>query len=262
MKKMWLAVAGAVVLILAVVGVAGCNGDSGVTLASSNGELKLSLNSQQDGIWVSGTGKVYATPDIAVLRLGVEVQKPTVAEAQAEAQVAMDRIMEALKAQGIDEKDIQTQYFNVQKVSEWDKVYENGESREIIIGFRVMNVVSAKIRDVEKAGEVIDAVAVAGGDSTRIDSISFTIDDPSPYYEEAREEAVKYAKAKAEQLAEAAGVKLGKLAYITENSYMPTSNYYSRDMVMAESAGGMSTSISAGEMEVTTSVQMAYAIAD
>ena len=262
MKKIWLAVAGVVVLILAVVGVAGCNGDDGVTLASSNGELKLSLNNQQDGIWVSGTGKVYATPDIAILRLGIDVQEPTVAEAQAEAQTAMDRVMEALKAQGIDEKDIQTQYFNIQKVSEWDKVLENGMSEEIIIGFRVTNVVSAKIRDVEKAGEVIDAVAAAGGDSTRIDSISFDIDDPSPYFEQAREEAVKYAKDKAEQLAEAAGVTLGKLAYITENSYVPSANYYSRDMITAEAASGVATSVSAGEMEVTTTVQMAYAIAD
>jgi len=261
MKKLWLAVVG-VVLILAVVGMAGCNGEEGVSLSGVNGELKLSLNNQQDGIWVSGTGKVYVSPDIAILRLGIDVQKPTVAEAQAEATVAMDQVMEALKSQGIDEKDIQTQYFNIQKVSEWDKVYEDGGSREIIIGFRVNNVVSAKIRDVEKAGEVIDAVAVAGGDSTRIDSISFTIDDPSPYYEEAREEAVKYAKAKAEQLAAAAGVKLGKLAYITENTYMPSPNYYSRDMVMAEAAPGVTTSISAGEMEVTTSVQMAYGIAD
>jgi uncharacterized protein YggE len=260
MKKLWLAVIGAV-LVLAVVGLTSCEGDGGVALGS-NGDIRVSLDSQQDGIWVSGTGKVYAKPDIAVLRLGIDVQRETVAQAQAEAQVAMDQVMEALKSQGVDEKDIQTQYFNIQKVTKWDKVYEDGTEQEIIIGFRVANVVSAKIREVEKAGEVIDAVAAAAGDATRIDSISFTIDDPSPYYEEAREEAVKYAKAKAEQLAEAADVELGKLAYITESTYMPSPNYYSRDMVMAEAAPGMSTSISAGEMEVTTTVQMAYSIAD
>jgi uncharacterized protein YggE len=261
MKKIWLAVVG-VVLVLAVVGMTGCNGDGGVTLAGGDGELKLSLNSQQDGIWVSGTGMVYAEPDIAILRLGIEVMKETVTEAQAEAQVAMNDVVEALKAQGIEEKDIQTQYFTIQRITDWDKYYEEREGVEYLIGYKVTNIVSAKIRDVDKAGEVIDAVAIAGGDLTRIDSINFTIDEPSEYYAQAREEAIDYAKAKAEQMAELAGVKLGQVTYITENSYMSSPNYYSRDAVVAESAAGVSTSISTGEMEISTSVQMAFSISD
>ena len=261
MKKLWLAVAG-LALILAVVGITGCGSDDGITLTGGDGELKINLNSQQDGIWVNGTGKVYATPDVAILRLGIEVQRETVAAAQAEAQEAMDRVMKALKDEGIDEKDIQTQYFNIQKVTRWDKVYEGNGEQEIVVGYRVTNVVSAKIRDVEKAGNVIDAVAIAGGDLTRVDSISFTVDDPTPYYEQAREQAIKYAEAKAKQLAEVAGVKLGKPTYISESTYMPSPNYYSRDMVMAEAVPEATTSISPGEMEIITNVQMAYSIDD
>ena len=261
MKKLWLAVV-AVALVLAVVGVAGCNGDGGVTVAGGEGELKFSLGNQQEGIWVNGTGTIYAKPDIAVLRLGIEVQRSTLADAQADAQVAMDNVMEALKDQGVKEEDIQTQYFNIQHIQDWDKYYDEREGEPVIIGYRVTNVVSAKIRDVEKAGEVIDAAAEAGGDLTRIDGISFTVDDPSPYYKEAREEAVKYAKEKAEQLATAAGVKLGSPVYITENTYYPSPNYISRDMAVAESAGGVSTPISAGELEITTTVQINYSIAD
>lgn len=255
MKKLWLAVIG--VAVLAVVGLTGCSGD-GVTLASGDGEISLNITNQQEGIWVSGTGTVYAPPDIAVLRLGIEVMRDTVTEAQAEAQVAMNDVKEALKAQGIEEKDIQTQYFNIQRVTDWDKYYENGEQREYIIGFKVTNIVSAKIRDIEKAGEVIDAVAEAAGDLTRIDSISFTVDEPSTYYAEAREEAIKYAQAKAEQMAELAGVTLGKVTYISENTYMYSPNYYARDVVVPEAAPG--TSISPGEMEITTTVQVAYSI--
>jgi uncharacterized protein YggE len=262
MKKLWLAVAVGAVLIMSVVGVTGCTGDEGVVLGSTDGEIKLSLNSQQEGIWVSGTGKVYAEPDIAVLRLGVEVQRETVAQAQSEATEAMDRVIESLKGQGVDEKDIQTQYFNIQKVSRWDKVYEEGGEQEIIIGYRVTNIVSARIRDVEKAGEVIDAVAAAGGDLTRIDSINFEIDDPTPYYEQAREQAIDYARAKAEQMAEVAGINLGKATYLTENTYYASSNYYGRDMAVYEPAPVVPASISPGEMEITTTVQIAFSIVD
>ena len=255
---LWLLVA----LILAVVGITGCGSDDGITLTGGDGELKINLNSQQDGIWVNGTGKVMATPDVAILRLGIEVQRETVAAAQAEAQEAMDRVMEALKDEGVYEKDIQTQYFNIHKVTRWDKVYEDNDEQEIVIGYKVTNVVTAKIRDVETAGDVIDAVAIAGDDLTRIDNISFTVDDPKPYYEQAREQAVEYAEEKAKQLAEVAGVKLGKPTYISESTYMPSPNYYGRDAVMAEAAPAPSTSISPGEMEITTNVQMAYSIAD
>ena len=91
--------------------------------------------------------------------------------------------MAALTGAGIAEKDIQTQYFNIRRVTRWDNVKE----QEIVIGYRVTNMVTAKIREIEKTGTVIDAIAVAGGDLTRVDSIGFIVDDPSPYYEEARQ---------------------------------------------------------------------------
>jgi len=257
MKKTWLVVIG-VALILAVVGVTGCSSEGGVTLSGETSELKINLNSQQEGIWVSGNGKVYATPDVAILRLGIEAQEATVAEAQTQAAEAMDQVMEVLEDEGIDEKDIQTQYFNIHRVTRWD----NNREQEIVLGYRVTNMITAKIRDVDTAGEVIDAVATAGGDLIRIDNISFTVDDPTPYYEEAREQAIEYAEAKARQMAEVAGVKLGKPNYISESSYMPSPNYYGRDMVMAEAAPAPTTSISPGEMEITINVQIAYSIVD
>jgi len=256
MKKVWLVATG-VALILAVVGLVGCNTE-GAPLASGSGEFKVNLNSQQEGIWVSGNGKVYAVPDVAILRLGVEAQEASVAEAQARASETMDRVMSALKGQGVAEKDIQTQYFNIQRVTRWD----NEGQREIVIGYRVTNMVTAKIREVAKAGTVIDTVATAGGDLTRVDSIGFTVDDPSPYYEEARQKAVVDAQAKAQKLAEVAGVTLGKPTYISESSYTP-GPIYRQDMVMkAEGAPAVETPISPGEMEITLNVQLAYAILD
>ena len=114
-----------------------------------------------------------------------------------------------------------------------------------------------------KAGTVIDAVAVAGGDLTRIDSISFSVDDTTGYYAEAREKAVADAEAKAKQLAEVAGVKLGKAVYVSESSYVP-GPIYRQDLIAEKAAGApaVETPISPGEMEITLNVQLAYAILD
>jgi len=217
------------------------------------------MGNQQQGIWVTGEGKVTAVPDIATLRLGIEAQEATVAEAQARASEAMGRVMAALEDNDVAEKDIQTQYFSIHKVTRWDEI----KDQEIVIGYRVTNMVTAKIRDIDKAGLIIDAVAVAGGDLTRIDDISFSIDDPSVYLEEARGKAMADVKAKAEKLAGLAGVRLGKPTYISESSYLPSLGY---PRVYYEGAAipapAPPTEISPGEMEITLTVQVAYAILD
>lgn len=240
-----------IILLLAVAGLAGCTS----TGTGGSLELKGSLNNQQQGIWVNGEGKVTAVPDVAILSVGVQAQVVSVADAQSQASSAMDKVMTALKNNGVAAKDIQTQTFNIQRLTRWD----NNKQQEIVTGYQVTNMVTAKIRDVNKAGVVIDAVAAAGGDLTRINSISFTIDNPATYQAQARQKAVADAAAKAKQLADAAGVKLGKPVYITESSYVPSTVY--RDVALkAEAAPATTTPVSAGEMEVTANVQIAYNI--
>ncbi|MFC1914166.1 SIMPL domain-containing protein [Chloroflexota bacterium] len=256
MKKLWLLGAG-LVLILGVAGLAGC----GPGTATWNGEpanIKVSLANQQEGIWVNGTGKVSAVPDVAILRLGVEAQAATVAKAQSQAEGAMDKVMKALGDSGVKDKDIQTQHFSIQRVTRWD----NERNQEVVLGYRVTNTVMAKIRDMDNVGATIDAVAVAGGDFTRVDSISFSVDDPSGYQREARQKAVVDAKAKAGEIADYAGVKLGKPIYITESSYMPSPIYRQDLMEKASGAPMAETPISPGELEISVNVQMAYAILD
>ncbi|MFC1984209.1 SIMPL domain-containing protein [Chloroflexota bacterium] len=249
MKKEWL-LAISLALMLAMVGLAGCSPDNTTPIEIEG----LSINNQQEGIWVSGRGVVTVTPDIATLRLGVEVQATSVAEAQSQATEAMEEIMDALADNDVAEKDIQTQYFSIRQVTRWDRDKEE----EIVVGYRVTNTVTAKIREIDKAGTVIDAVATAGGDLTRIDSIGFSVDDPSAYYEEAREEAMADAKAKAEQLAELADAQLGKATYISESSQVPPT-IYRQDVYYEEAMPAAETPISAGEMEISLTVQVAYA---
>jgi uncharacterized protein YggE len=209
--------------------------------------------SQQTGVWVSGTGKVTAVPDVAIFSLGVEAQEKTVKEAQSEAISAMNAIITALKANGVAEKDIQTQWYNISPVMKW--VEDTNE--QITIGYKVTNMATVKIRDISKAGATIDAVAEAGGNLTRINSINFTVDDPTAYYNQAREKAMQDANAKAEQMATLAGITLGKPTYISESGgYIPTP-YYLKDYA---EGGSANTPISPGELDITLSVQVAYAI--
>ncbi len=260
MKKIWLSIAGVVLIVAAVVGLVGCSSGEGATLNGNSSGLKLNINGQQEGIWVNGEGKVTAVPNTAVLTLGIQSQELTVAEARDKAAEAMTAVMNALKDTGIDEKDIQTQYFNIQPVTRWD----NDKQQETVIGYQVTNTVTVKVRDVNNTPAVIDSVTAAGGDLTRISSIAFTIDDPTSYYEQARVKAVANAAAKAKELADTAGVKLGKPNYITESSYIPGPIY--RDVYTAGEvaipAPTPTTPVSPGEMDVTVNVQIAYTIAD
>jgi len=251
MKKNGLLAIG-LVSILAIVGLAGC-GPSSAAL----GEItELNLSSQQQGIWVTGQGEVSAVPDIATLRLGIEAEEASVAEAQAQATEAMDDVMTALSKNGVAEKDIQTQYFSIRRITKWDREKEE----EVVTGYRVTNMVTAKIRDIDKAGTIIDAVAEAGGDLTRIDNISFSVDDPSGYYEEAREEAMADAKAKAKQLAGLADLTLGKATYISEGTQVPPTVPVPRVAYELGEAVAVETAISPGELEISLSLQVVYAI--
>jgi uncharacterized protein YggE len=249
MKRYWLMAVG-LALVLSVVGLCGCT--AGTTTVGT-----LDLNNQQEGIWVSGEGEVTVTPDIATLWLGIEAKADTVAEAQSQAAEAMNAVMAALADSGVDENDIQTQYFSIYQDTRWDSV----KDEEVVVGYEVTNMVTAKIREIDEIGAIIDAVAVAGGDYTRISNISFSVDDPTPYYDEARQEAMADAKDRAEQLAELAGVTLGEPFYISEGVQASTSRdvYYEGVMIPAPV---LPTSISPGEMELTLTVQVAYAIQD
>lgn len=247
MKKLiWFALA--LVLVAAV----GCT--SYPVRSFELGNPSISLN-QQTGLWVSGEGKMMASPDIAHLQLGIEAQAATVAEAQQLASQAMSKVIDALKTNGVREKDIQTQRFSIYPVKKWLQEQE----KEITIGYRVANMIQAKIRELDLAGETIDAVALAGGDLTRIQNISFAIDDPTPYYEEVRIKAIKDAASKAKSIADAAGVKLGRPFYISEGTlYVPSPVF--RGIAEAAAPAPAPTPVSPGEMEIRLNIQIAYAI--
>ena len=252
MKKKWFLLIIGLAAILMIFGLTGCEQGS-----TASGEISnINLNSQQNGIWVTGQGEVSVKPDIAVISLGIESEDDSVATARDRAAAAMNDVMATLSSNGIAEKDIQTQYFNIQQVRTWDRETE----KEIVTGYRVTNTVTVTIRDIEKVGTIVDAVTDAGGDLTRINGINFSIDEPDEYYEEARAEAMTDAKNKAEQLAKLANVDLGNATFISENSYYPPVAVKSGMAMGYDEAASYTTSISPGELDISLSIQIAYAI--
>lgn len=260
-KKLWLAISLAIIIAL---GAAGC--DSLTPPTSSGGPS--TVNTQQNtGIWVTGTGEVTVIPDIATLQVGIEAQEITVSKAQAEASEAMNMVMTALTDSGVTPGDIQTQYFRIRQRTRWDD--ETGQ--EIVVGYRVTNKVTVKIRVLPhesytldyKASNIIDAVVSTGGDLIRIDDLGFSVDDPSAYYDEAREEATADARARAEKLAEQTGVKLGEPTYIAESAHMPPvyqGMMYALSEAPIPAPAPVTPSTSPGEVKVRLTVQVAYAI--
>jgi uncharacterized protein YggE len=211
-------------------------------------------NTGQQGISASGTGTAVGEPDVMLLTVGVSAQRDSVAEAREAAATAQTAVIEALKDNGVAEEDIQTVQFSV------NPQYNYRNETPEIIGYLVSNVVTAKVHDLDSAGDVVDATTAAGGNDAVIQGISFGIDDPTELQAQAREEAVEKARAQAEQLASNAGATLGKLLSISESSYYP---FYER-AVPAGAGGAASdaaiTPIESGQLEISVTVNVLYAI--
>lgn len=255
MKLQKLMIAGALAGLAALMALSGC----AAAPAGQAPVIQVAGQSQQTGIWVTGEGKVAATPDVAIVTLGINAQSKTVSEAQTQASEAMNRVMKALTDNGINkDKDIQTQRFSISQVTRWNKDTNTND----VIGYAVSNMVVAKVRDLGATGKVIDAVAAAGGDLTRINSIGFSIDDPAPYYKQARDKALADALNRAKQIAGGMDIKLGKATYISEGSlYVPPPSYRTFDNTMGAAPAAMApTPVSAGELQVTLSLQAVFAI--
>lgn len=236
-KDLWMLLLLSLPLVMSFIG---CEGDT-ITVTQPSEVI--------EGIQVTGSGSAFGEPDVAVLSLGVSTERDSVEKARAEAADAMQKVLDSLKNNGVSEKDIQTQHFSIQPQ------YDYIDGQRILRGYRVTNMVSAKIRNLEQVGEVIDDAA-AGGDIVQVQSIQFTIDDPTALQAQARVEAMKDAKAKAETLAKESGVTLGKPTFISEatGSYAPTYRFDEK-----ASAEGI-TPIETGELEIAVTVTVIYEI--
>ncbi len=208
------------------------------------------------GIAVSGTGKISGAPDTLTMTFGVTALADSVADAVTDSAKSAEAVIAALKAAGVADEDIQTANYSI------FPRYDYRNETEILVGYQVENSVVAKIRDLGRAGTLIDDVVSAGGDAVIVSGVSFSIEDNSKLVEAARERAWKDAHAKAQQLADLAGVKLGKPTSISESFTAPPVAYpydeYRAAMPTGEDAA---TSIAPGSQEVAVTLSVQFDLA-
>jgi uncharacterized protein len=203
---------------------------------------------------VSGTGEARARPDQATADFAVETSAATAQQAAAENAALMERVITALVRAGAPRERIETRDYNV--FPEYDpRPVESGEPR--VRGYRVMNTVTVTVDGVDRVGALIDAALAAG--ANRIHGVRFGLRDPQPHRARAVQDAVRRARADAEALAAALGVRLGEVreAYTSEVS-APVPVMMER-MAMADQAGAP-TPINPGEQTVRATVVLVYSI--
>lgn len=212
----------------------------------------LAQDSDPALITVTGEATAQASPDLATVDLGVTTEGKTAAEALAANNAALKAIMERLALSGIEERDTQTS--NLSLNPNW--VSSSDGTTSTISGYIAMNMLSVRVRDMAKLGTVLDAVVTDGANT--LNGITFGLQDPKPVMSEARRDAVSDARARAEELAAAAGVTLGRMIALNEGSaYQAPMPMYRKD---AAPAGAVP--VAGGEVGMTSSVTMVFEVAE
>ena len=220
-------------------------------------QLLRSGSGVNTGIWVNGTGKSTVDPDLGILSMGVEALADTASEARRMAVGAIDATIAVLKANNIEDRDMQTSQFSISpryNTQEITRCTDNSKELEpvanpslgmpapgstgvvemiaiqeergsecrveferVLVGYQVTNTLNIKVRDLDNMGNIIDGATESAGNLVRINRVSFAIEDTKPLQIEAREEAIADLLTKANAMAELTGVELGKLVFLTES---------------------------------------------
>lgn len=202
-------------------------------------------------ITVVGSGTASARPDTAEVSAGVVTQAATAAQALAKNNAAMDKVLKAVTALGIADRDVQTT--NVSVVPQRRQGRQDPQPLEII-GYEVSNQVRVKVRDLAVVGRLLDALVGQGVNA--LGGISFAVGDPAPVLDQARAKAMADARRKAEVYARAAGMTLGALQSVREST--PGVPRFGGEMPRAMALSAVP--VAAGEQEFQASITVTYAL--
>ncbi|HMO71946.1 MAG TPA: SIMPL domain-containing protein [Paracoccaceae bacterium] len=204
-------------------------------------------------ITVTGEGRVDAVPDLATISLGVTTEAKSAAEALAANNAAMAAVLERLRAAGVADRDLQTTGLSVNPV--WSG-YERSGGRPEITGFQAANVLTVRVRALDTLRGVLDA-AVKDGANT-LNGLAFGLAEPQPALDEARARAVADARRKAELMAAAAGVTLGRIDSITEGGGgAPYPQFRAESAMVADAVP-----VAQGEVSLSASVTVVWRLAE
>ncbi|MGE0601362.1 MAG: SIMPL domain-containing protein [Dehalococcoidia bacterium] len=223
-----------------------CRGNTHVNLTTSGDDSLAS------GITVTGVGEIKATPDLAIVTLGVESSASTVAEARDQAANAATKLIASVKAGGVASADIQTTTVALNPRYEYPS---NGTPR--IVGYTATNSLRVTIKNLDNVGSIIDSALNAAGDDGRLQGIQFGFADREPLLAGARKKAIEDARSRADAFASGGGVKVGDIMSIAETT--TTTPLYTERLAAADFAAA--TPIEPGESATTVMVTVRYSIA-
>ncbi|PKM93682.1 MAG: hypothetical protein CVU84_13950 [Firmicutes bacterium HGW-Firmicutes-1] len=196
---------------------------------------------------LQGEGNVMVVPDVALIQLGVETNNTNLQKAQEENTLRTQQVLTAIGQLGIEEKDLQTIYYNI------EKQYDYIDGKQVDRGYRVSNILQVTVRNIDLVGEVVDTAVNNGANVVR--GISFEVDDTTYYYQKALNLAVMNAVKKAESIASRMSIQLLHVPFrITEESYgqAPVTNRY------FAARGDVETPIEAGQTQITARVKVVF----
>lgn len=216
----------------------------------------ISPNKPENTISISAEGKVAAVPDLAVVNLGVMAQGSSAKGVEDESSKKINQIIEFIKQQGIDKKDIATSQFSIYPTYD----YKDGTNK--VSGYQANQTVTVKVRGIEKStenvGKILDGATANG--ANEISGVYFTFDDADDLRQQARKQAIAKAKEKASELALEAGLRLGKVVSISESSSgYPMPMMYDKAM-SAEARGGGAPQIEQGSQDITETITVVFEI--
>ena len=216
-------------------------------LVSTRAAVPATSSTLNAGVISSGDATVTRKPDIAYVFVGVESQQPTASSAQSDLAAKAAKLIARAKVLGIADKDINTSGYSV------GPVYSSGG--QTITGYRASETLQLKWRNVDTVGKTLDGLVQDGG-ATQV-GVSFGLADPKAAQVEARALAIADARARAKAMAGAAGVTLGQLIRVSDVTF----SGYPSPMYGVRAADSGATQLPVGELNVTVTVEVAYAIA-
>jgi uncharacterized protein len=206
-------------------------------------------------ITVDGEGKITAKPDIALVTLSVVSQGKTVKAVTQDGNTKMTAVIDAVKKLGVDSKDVTTSSYNLYP----QYIYPDNKTPQIA-GYSLEQGITVKVRDLTKVDDVVDESIKTG--ANQVGQLTFDIDDTSSIKKEARSTAFTKAKEKAQEMAAAAGVSLGRVITFSEGYVNPPTPIYANYAMEAKSmdSGSAASTIVSGSKELVVDVSVTYEI--
>jgi len=235
---------------------------------------QVANSAERKTITVEGKAERFVAPDIATLSFGVSEEAKTVRDAQKKASDKINKAVVFLKESNLNDKDVKTVSYNV--IPKYEYYYENNGvrcyqsycppphiSKSEIVGYTVEQQINVKIRDLDKAGDIIAELGSFGVGN--VSSFSFDVENIEKIREEVKNEAITDARAKAKSRAKVLDVHLGKLVSVSDSYY--GGPYYARaepsEVMMADNVGGEAApapELPAGESQIIATVSLVYEI--